>query len=318
LSSSHLLPRFLFEETKKMGNCNGGQIEPQKTKNTRHVGWGGDLKEAKGKVRVCVVAFDYKGYGADHQIPPLTATADGRRFADMAKVCGAEVKEYYDTPESRVSVAFPEKDVILEEWRRIGAEMTSDDVFVFFFAGHGLQKSSDGPNADEARDDVMLFMKPDGTPVGLVDDTVAETLAEAFLPEHHILFVTDCCHCGTICDLSSKKLNGRPIVHLAAVKDSQSAQDLGDGGAFTCALLETLEAQVAVGNEQDGLTRDMSVPDVFNNTFDKFSGQFKNQDFTFETTKQYDADTFRWPLVPPAGWTVSDPLDNKKPCFGLC
>lgn len=289
-------------------------------KSQKVQGQGGALKILGGKVRVCVVAYDYKGYGAwKHSIPTLTCSRDGRRFATLAKDSGAEVREFYDSKElKKKSLGFPTKEKIMEEWRRVGSEMTDDDVFVFFFAGHGLRRKSEG--GDEAKDDVMLFMTPDGDPVGLVDDEVAKVLSEAFSPQAHILCITDCCHCGTVCDLSRKELTGRPIIHFAAVRDSQSAQDLGDGGAFTCALLETIESlatQSPAGGARDSAAgkeeeegRDLSVTSVFNKCYDTYSSRFSRQDFTFEQCADYDPDTFRWPLMPPAGWVVHDPLDG--------
>lgn len=285
---------------------------PNKTRNQKLEGEGGSLKVLGGKVMVCIVALDYTGFGAEqHRIPALSCSADGKRFAKLARESGAEVREFYDNRKmKRRSVCFPSKEVVLDEWRRIGSEMEDDDVFVFFFAGHGYRSSiAECAGGDEARDDVMLFTDQAGNPVGLRDDDVARVLADAFAPAAHILFITDCCHCGTVCDLSRKNLRGRPIVHMAAVKDSQSAQDLGDGGAFTCALLETIEAMSSKSAVAAG-SRDYSVTEVYNRCFEKHSSHFKNQDFTFEKTSSFDPDTFKWPLVPPVGWAVKSPLDD--------
>lgn len=271
------------------------------------------MKMLDGKVRVCIAALDYVSAGArQHNIPSLTCSADGRRFAKLARDSGAEVRQFYDNRKMRrSSLGFPTKEAILDEWRRIGSVMEDEDVFIFFFAGHGYQRR-DATDADEARDDVMLFTDAAGTPVGLPDDDVARVLADSFAPSAHILFITDCCHCGTVCDLSRKNLRGRPILHMAAVKDSQSAQDLGDGGAFTCSLVETIETMMskACQAQQSPAARDFSVTQVFNKCFDLHSSRYKNQDFTFEQTQNFDADTFRWPLVPPAGGKIQSPLDD--------
>lgn len=277
------------------------------------------MRQLGGKVHVCIAAYDYTSAGAwQHHIPSLTCSADGRRFAKLARDSGAQVKEFYDSRKMRrKSAGFPTKETIVKEWCRIGAEMDDDDVFVFFFAGHGFQTATQTASdvkegRDETRDDVMLFTDTEGKPVCFQDDEVARILADHFAPSAHILFVTDCCHCGTICDLSRKNLKGRPIVHMAAVKDSQSAKDLGDGGAFTCALVETIEQLSSKKSVAAMTSRDISVTDVYNKCFELYSSRFQNQDFTFETTTGFDTDTFRWPLLPPVGWAVKSPLDDLK------
>merc|ERR1719384_2135052 len=121
-----------------------------RTRNCQVEGDGGALQVLGGKVRVCIVALDYVGFGAEHHhIPALTCSADGKRFAKLARDSGAEAREFYDNRKmKRRSVCFPTKEVVLNEWRRIGSEMDDDDVFVFFFAGHGFQRES-APGADE-------------------------------------------------------------------------------------------------------------------------------------------------------------------------
>merc|ERR1711920_557923 len=136
-----------------------------------------------------------------------------------------------------------------------------------------------------------------GAPISLRDDEVASVLAGSFSPSAHILFVTDCCHSDAACGLSHQSLRGRPIVHMSAVKGSQEPQESGGGGVFTGALVETIEAMM----NNSPVVHDFSVVHVFNRCFEKAC--FKKQDFSFEKTVGFDPDTFRWPLVPPAGWS---------------
>merc|ERR1719296_579562 len=97
--------------------------EPTKIKNQPVTGKGGELQLPAGcKVRVCVVAYDYHGYGANPETTPrLSCVRDGVRFAKMAKDSGAEVSEFYDRPGAK-SLAFPTKAAVLDELRRIGGE----------------------------------------------------------------------------------------------------------------------------------------------------------------------------------------------------
>jgi len=282
-----------------------------RSKNSKVGGQGGDVViPMGGKVRVCIAAFNYKGYGCEkYKIPPLSSCEDGVRFAQLARDSGAEVTEFYDRKDSP-GKGFPTKKAVLAEWARIGGLMHCNDVFIFFYAGHGaLEKSNDLEDQPEGKkkDDALCFVDPDGKPNFWRDHDIAQTIYKDFHPDAHLLFVTDCCHSGTVCDLSRKILTGRPIVHLAAVKDEQVAQDLGDGGAFTCSIVETIEHLV----RKDGPgEREFSVVHFFNTCHDRYGYRFANQDFCFERTAHFDPDTFKWPLVPPAGWSMNDPLDS--------
>mmetsp|Transcript_112533 Transcript_112533/g.220573 ORF Transcript_112533/g.220573 Transcript_112533/m.220573 type:complete len:311 (+) Transcript_112533:77-1009(+) len=293
--------------------------DTRKVNKGRVVGEGGDLiVPVGGKTRVCIVAFDYKGYGCEkYKISDLTSCEDGVRFAQLSKASGAEVKEFYDRSDIPSSGGFPKKSKILEEWRRVGAITCPNDVFVFFFAGHGTLEPATDPDDDndEPEDEAMCFVEPDGRPNFWRDNDVARMLYKDFHPDAHIIFITDCCHSGTVCDLSRKILTGRPIVHLAAVRDDQSAQDLGDGGAFTCSLIETVEHLVRHDDRHDG---HFSVPEVFNACYDRYNYRFDDQDFSFETTAHFDPDTFRWPLVPPRDWSLNLPLDTVRRFGGFC
>jgi len=166
----------------------------------------------------------------------------------------------------------------------------------------------------EAFDEVLCFAEPDGRLNLWKDNDIAYMIYRDFNPDAHLLFITDCCQSGSVCDLSRKILTGRPILHLAAAKDDQYAQDLGDGGAFTSAIIETVEHLIREEAEE----HDHSVGDVFNLCQDLYGRRFRDQDFSFEKTHSFDPDTFRWPLIPPAGWSINLPLDSPHiPCCDL-
>jgi len=342
---------------------------PTKMKNQQIFGRGGALDLPAGcKAHVCVVAYDYHGYGADAQKHPrLSAVRDAVRFAKMAMDCGAEVREYYDRKElyETKSGGFPTKQAVLDEWRRIGGEMTANEAFVFYFAGHGLSTPRE---IEDGNDEMMVFMEPDGTPAPLTDVEVSRVLAEAFPPTAHILFITDCFNGGTLCDLSRPQLAGRPIVHLAAVKDHRHLPAAPKGkepmqevsSAFTQELLETVEGLAQVPIVDDGaVPDDFSEAVVYNKLLESYSSRFERPpqdsvtvdpakkgmtfdkmpaeeavgkapevggntgkapdgkpgqvDLYFEQTSKFDPDTFRWPLMPPPGWLITDPLEKKKP-----
>jgi len=301
---------------------------PTKVTNQPIGGKGGVLQlTGELKVRVCVVAYDYHGYGADAKVVPrLGSVRDGIRFAKMAKDSGAEVSQFYDRP-GVTSLAFPTKEAVLQELRRIGGETAESDVFVFYFAGHGKVTPRD---SEEGEDVSMVFMEADGTPSNLVDEEIATVLSEAFNPSAHVLFITDSFHNGSLCDLSRPTLAGRPIVQLSAIKDGKQIPPPAKGkgkdyvafkeepSAFTSTLLEAVEmsAELALTEEK----QDTSLVQLYNKVFELFSARLEGQekaDLICECTKGFDLDTFRWPLVPPPGWVVTDPMDAAKQQQGL-
>jgi len=306
--------------------------EPTKVKNQTVTGKGGVLQLPSGcKVRACVVAYDYHGYGANAEATPrLGCVRDGVRFAKMAKDAGAEVSEFYDRPDmnkagdQKKSLGFPTKTAVLEELRRIGSETTESDAFVFYFAGHGISKPRE---VEEGQEEMMVFMEPTGRPSYLVEAEMAAVLSEAFPKEAHVLFVTDCFHNGNLCDLSWPVLAGRPIVHLAAIKDAKQipAPARGKGrdyipfkeepSAFTTAILEAVQ-QTAEAGMDDAASQDVSVVQIYNKVLELCNSRFEEgqdrPDFVFDRTTSFDPDTFRWVLTPPPGWSVNDPLDASK------
>jgi len=283
-----------------MGICHSGY----KFKNSTQIrGLGGELQPV-GKTIVLVTAFDYEGYGAEEKsgCGQLSCTPDGMRFADLARQSGAEVHAFYDKSCGQCE-GFPNRDDIVAKMRAIGAQLGPGDAFVFFYAGHGTQGGAGGAEEADGMNEEMCFVDPTGEYTPITDDEIAELLME-FNPETHVLFVTDCCQSATVCDLQQEEFSDRPYCHLAAVKDSQYAADLGDGGAFTSSLLESIEQLVGEGKTE------FSIVEVYNTCFGQFSDRFENQDFQFERTPQMDPDAFPWPLVPPAGYTVDTQLDE--------
>mmetsp|Transcript_101877 Transcript_101877/g.287439 ORF Transcript_101877/g.287439 Transcript_101877/m.287439 type:complete len:753 (-) Transcript_101877:214-2472(-) len=295
--------------------------DQRKFKNEKLRCQGGQVKRAYCRTICLVVGFDYKGYNAQLERPlcELTSIKDGLRFAGLAKASGAIVLEYYDDPSLPNSRGFPRRDVIVQELKQIGNTLGSNDSFVFFFGGHGMQAlepSADSLEAD-ARDEELCFVEPNGHYTPLKDDEIARIFLENFKPQTRILCVTDCCQSGTICDLSRAEFNGRPICHLAASPDTEDEVELevdytyGDGGAFTSSLLETIEDFVKRGRDA------VSIAEVHNAAMDLYNSWaigegYDRMVFQFERPALFDPNSFVWPLMPPPGWSVSTLMDSRQ------
>jgi len=153
----------------------------------------------------------------------------------------------------------------------------------------------------------LCFVTQDGHQDWFVDDDVLESLLK-FNENTHIFCFTDCCHSGTVCDLDSDRIAGRPVVHMAAVRDEEEADEVegGEGGLFTSSILETLEMLVKLAPDDE-----YSALEIHNANHNAYNA-LTTAEFHFAHTKGYDPDTFRWPLLPPADWTVSTALDQTQ------
>lgn len=250
------------------------------------------------------------GYDPMKEIPlvELSSCTDGARFANLATACGAEVVQFYDK-DAPGSTGWPSRDNVVKYLQSYGQQLGEDDTFVFFYGGHGMGSLTADEDGDEAdgQDEELCLVNPDGSYCPLKDDDIAQILLDYFDPGTKVLFVTDCCQSGTVCDLSKPEFADREIAHMAGVKDNQYASDWGDGGGFTICLMEALEDFVAEGRDE------FSIVDVHNVAYEKFSSAYPDEaeeiQFCFEQPLDLDPDTFVWPLVPPAGWTITTMLD---------
>jgi hypothetical protein len=272
-------------------------------------------------IKVIVCTLDYaEDYADGSGCSPLTCSMDGARFLDLCEKGGVPAENIFhmmDSPENAGTNMWPNK-------RNLSAAMTAaasdlkkmgpDAMFVFFFAGHGYHQAEGlcGGDEEDGQDEFLCLMKDTGYAPGseldpMLDDDMKSIIYSKFPRTNKILFVTDCCHSGTVCDLDDPVLGGHQIVHYAAVQDNQEAQDVG-GGAFTCSMLEMIEDLVAAG------TTEMSVDELYTNINTKFGPGWEltgAQNFNYNATMQADASTFPWPFFP-AGYSVATAIDTDK------
>ncbi|VBB17836.1 caspase domain protein [Yasminevirus sp. GU-2018] len=114
---------------------------------------------------------------------------------------------------------FPSKANILTQIRTILSGKKSGDDIVMFYAGHGVQ------TANKAIDNIPDDLELDGQDEAIVpadfnsstftnlivDDELNYYLRLYSVANTNVLFITDCCHSGTVCDLKySYKYAGDP------------------------------------------------------------------------------------------------------------
>lgn len=284
-------------------------------------GHGGELNVKSGQTVVMIVSFDYEP--ANYRVSPeqagftpLSGTADGVNMAKLARAANAKTFEYYDKS-MKNSLGHPDKAVVVSKLKEIGSQLGEDDMFVFFFSGHGCATESENDDeiaGNESGATELCICDQSGTYNPLKDSEIAEILKDDFNAETDILFITDCCQSGTVCNLADPEFGDRPICHIAAVKDSQFALDWGGGGALTTSLVEALED---IMQEEDAHEDALSLVKVFNAAYAKFKracefhgDKASTQVFMFERTPELDPDSVEWPLMPPAGWKINTMFDE--------
>lgn len=149
-------------------------------------------------------------------------------------------------------------DAILGGLRRGAAATQSEDLFVFYCAGHGDQLPDD-PNAPDEADgldeEFCAYDRP-------VKDDEFGAIWRSFRPGARIVMIADCCHSGTLYtllgtknfELTSKMMTMAEInpmvarlLHLAAVPDDQRSLGFDGGGLFTIELAKAWQDGQFVG-----------------------------------------------------------------------
>jgi hypothetical protein len=217
-----------------------------------------------GVVRVLAIGLNYEECRTDG-IGELTGITDSDNFVKMCEDAGVEDITYLTDRNHIVNAArgmAPTKEVVAATLKEIGSRTNDDDMFIFFYAGHGDSVVDLDGDEDDGKDEAFVLLDSFGRgseDTYLVDDDFARLLADNFSTNTRILIFTDCCHSGTIADLDRTDIYGdRPICHIAGTQDHQEAQDTGFGGAATTALIKVLEEL-----EASGMQRAFTIQDVF-------------------------------------------------------
>lgn len=126
---------------------------------------------------------------------------------------------------------------VLRQIEAVGQRCDKDDIFFFFYSGHGATMPDQDGDEDDGMDEALCLPDKAGNvdeSTWLRDDDIA--LAFSTLTAGNKMLVFDCCHSGTVCDFDTDHWNGQKAISLSGCRDSQEAAAFGGGtrgGAFT-------------------------------------------------------------------------------------
>lgn len=241
-----------------------------------------DHTQKEHRMHMLIVALDYK-----RSSNPLTCTIDAKYVEEFARKCGVnQVLPLYDEECS--------KDAVLKAIQKVGSNCGPEDIFIFYYAGHGL--SGKEVTAEEA---FALLDQRTGkvAPESLLQGSdFCRAILNSCLKETRILIMNDLCHRGTIIDLSHDNWMGREAVAISGSHDGQRMND-SRCGIFTHSMLLAIDRLSTVNMSN------YSVGMLYNAMLFENENIFSNmQNFTIQTPSDFGPDLIAWPLVPPTGY----------------
>jgi len=236
------------------------------------------------KVRMVIVALDYSA----SQVP-LTSTVDGQNMEKLAAACGVQ----------ETTVLYNEQGTfqnVVKTVMDVGYSCGPDDYFIFYFAGHGTSVKDEDGDEEDGQDEAFCFLTPSGklTPQScMIDDIFADLILRSVPQQTRVLILTDCCHSGSIADLTKSAWDSRRAISISGCLDNEKSSDMGKGGVFTHSLLLAIDRLCQGGPQQ------MSVGKLFNAVLREDERTFKaSQTITIHYSKGVTPHEMAWPLIP--------------------
>lgn len=285
-----------------MGNCNGRQPEPfihtmPKGGKPTPVPAEDNFPDTHDpeNVRALVVYCDYGFEPAKSQgwvAPGFGEKLDTMENAEMMMkiLVDAGVEDI-----TRLSNLEATKEAVEAAIRTVGERCDDNDIFFFFYSGHGNPMPDQDADEVDGSDEAMCLPRSNGTcdeGSWLRDDDFSAAVAE--VTAGHKLIILDCCHSGTMLDFQKSIWEGQSAISIVGCKDKQESAAMGGGtrgGAFT----KSLNAAVRSITGENAV----SVGQVFNSICElspQFIPQGHAQDITINCAHGITPDMMAWPL----------------------
>lgn len=199
------------------------------------------------------------------------------------------------------------REEVLAAIESVGGKCDKDDVFLFFYSGHGALAQDQDGDEDDGMDEALCLPDKAGNineGTWLRDDDIAVAFQK--LTAGNKMLVFDCCHSGTVCDFDKPFWEGQKAISICGCRDSQEAAAFGGGtrgGAFSKCIKAACEE--LAGTE-------VSVGKLFNTASsykNKFVPPGHQQDLIISCAPGYDSNDMAWPAtLPDAGGNVTKML----------
>jgi hypothetical protein len=263
------------------------------TKNTKIKAGkvGKDTIVCTGQVRLLMTCLDY-----EETEMPLTCTTDGDNVVALAEACGVEDITYLRNTECV-------KDDVIEMMFEVMGRCEEGDFFVFYYSGHGTSIPDKDGDEEDGKDEALCYVTPDGQisyESCMIDDVFCDTITGS-IGDTPCLILTDCCHSGTIADLTDKQWNGHKAIAFSGCTDTQTSGDTGHGGIMTTSML------LAIAELRESGAETYTLGTLYNATLKKDDFTFNSpQDISISSAPGFDHNKIAWPMVPGEDWEAPE------------
>jgi len=225
---------------------------------------------------------------------PLDTQKGARFFRGLAESSGVrdivEISRRQCTPDGIRNAIF-----------QVGSRCGPQDVFIFYYSGHGeTVEDQDGDEAD-GRDEAICTVDAAGRcskSTWLRDDDFSLYLV-SYVRAATVVVLMDCCHSGTMADFGRPHWleNDKKGVSISGCRDAGVSYGTGDGGVFTHAMCRAAQNLARKGQGQ------MHSMAVFYNQLLQDAMPLKaqhgsKQQIVLDSADSSHLHSIIWPLVP--------------------